>query len=999
MPVRVLAKRRSLTCLLLAGIASPALADDLSINSILKDPVSTSNASNNSPGNISITAIGGVSINAAGAAVTLNSNNTLESLGVIQNAFAGGAIGVHIVGGNTGSFITDVTTTSIINVSGGGTGNYGVLLDGGSAFTGDVNLGVVSTIAVNGTNSSGVAILAPLIGNLSVGATTTATGQGANGVLVQAPITGSLTFGFNISAVGTNAFTVDKIDPLAGAAVAVSANISGGILNNGSASAAVTATSSSLLSAGSLPTLAIQPSIAGANASNITIGALSSDTVNPAFSLVNRGSIRATVNDPGISTIGVGIGELGTAAHTVTLAGGIYNRGTIQAQAESDNKFATSAAAASADATSLLIGNGARINASNLSTVALFSEGAINTSETGNKPSTVTGVLIQPGGTLPSFTNTGAINSLVTTTDTTIASLSAYGVRDLSGTLTNINNSGVVLIQATTLDNGAQKTIAADLSHSTQAETFINSGSVTGDILFGSGANQLTIEGGTTSGSCSVACVRGAVNAAAGGTIAVQVSQGGTGGAFRTPSAQISSLSVGNAGVVEFAINKNSTTTPFITTTGAVTFALGAKAMLVPTTFLPNSGAYTLIHANGGIAFADFASATTQPIPFIFNGAIVQKNNDLVLTLQRKTATQIGLTGNAAAIYEPLAAAALGDDAFGAALLSFGSAADVEASLNSMVPDLAGGVRALTIAMTDQATGVIGARERAMITAPANSRNDFRFWGQEFYNNVSGDSTAVAPGYSGAAQGVAFGVEWGNLATGRYGLGYTFVSSEETEAHPLDTKTNGDWNMLSFYGGWRTGQFFVTPQANLGEGSFHSRRTVVAGSLIRVPTADWSNYIAAGGLTTGYIFDVGGIQLIPQIALDGLYLRDGAYNETGGGGIGLSLKPQDQQSVRSFAGVVGQGSYSWNNGNLQPQLLVGWSHDFMNSPATIDGSFESAPGSPFHLVGPTVEPNRIIGGASFAYILGNWSAGVNYDASASTGTLAQSATISLSSRF
>ena len=97
--------------------------------------------------------------------------------------------------------------------------------------------------------------------------------------------------------------------------------------------------------------------------------------------------------------------------------------------------------------------------------------------------------------------------------------------------------------------------------------------------------------------------------------------------------------------------------------------------------------------------------------------------------------------------------------------------------------------------------------------------------------------------------------------------------------------------------------------------------------------------------------------------------------------------------------MLGQGTYTWDNGVLQPQLLVGWTHEFKNSPATIDGTFESAPGSPFHLVGPTLEPNHIVGGASFAYVLGNWSAGVNYDASASTGSLAQSATISLSSRF
>jgi uncharacterized protein YhjY with autotransporter beta-barrel domain len=999
MPVSSTVKRSPLACLLLASITSPAFADDLTISTIVTSPVATSKAANGTPGNITIDATGGVSVNAAGAAVTLDSNNTIESLGVIQNAFGGGAIGVHIVGGNSGSFITDVTTTSLINVSGGGTGNFGVLLDGSAPFTGNITLGTVSAIVVNGTNSSGVAIKAPLIGNLSVGATTAATGEGANGVLVVAPITGVLSFGFSVSAVGTSTFSIDKIDPLAGAAVAVGSSVSGGILNGGAATAAEAASPSSLVSAGSLPTLAIQPSIAGAAATDITIGALSSDAVNPTFSFVNRGNVRATVNDPGISTIGVGIGELGAAAHTVTLAGGIYNRGSIQAQAESDNNFATSAAAASADATALMIGNGATINASNLSSVALLNEGAINASETGNKSATATSVLIQPGGTLASFTNAGAINALIGTTDSTIASLSAYGVRDLSGTLRTIVNSGNIVTQATTLDNGAQKSIAADLSHTSQNETFTNSGSVIGDILFGSGANQLSIEGGTAAGVCAVSCIRGSVQATGSGTVAVHVSEGGTGGAFRTSNTQISTLNVGNAGTVEFAINKTSSAVPFISATGAVTFNSGSKALLVPTSFLPNSGTYTLIHSGGGLTFADFSSSTDQPIPFIFNGSITQQNNDLVLTLTRKTAAQIGLTGNAAAIYEPLSAAALNDDAFGAALLSFNSAADVETALNTMVPDIAGGVRALTVAMTDQTTGVIGARERALVTAPANTRNEFRFWGQEFYNSVSGDSTAVAPGYYGAGQGIAVGVEWGNIGTGRYGLAYTFYSSQETEAHPLDTKTNGDWNLVSFYAGWRSGEFFVTPQVNLGQGSFKSRRTIVAGSLVRIPTADWSNYLAAGGFTTGYIFDLGGFQVIPQIALDGLYLREGTYNEVGGGGVGLSLKSQNQQSVRSFAGVVGQGLYSWNSGNIQPQLLVGWSHEFMNSPATIDGSFEATPGSPFHLVGPTVEPNKIVGGASFAYIVGNWSAGFNYDASASTGTLAQSATISLSSRF
>ena len=994
-------KRSPLVCLLLAGVASPALAADLSITSGLNTPVATATANNNTPGNITINLGAGVTTNAAGAAVTLNSNNTIDSQGSITNNFAGGgAIAVHVVGGFTGSLVNEGATTTLITASGGGAGNIGVLLDGASAFTGDITLGFSSNLFADGANAIGVAIKAPLTGNLVAGSLMTITGVGSTGVLVLAPISGSLSTTYGVSAAGTTTFTVDKVDPLSGSAVAVAADVAGGILNAGPTVTGDTTFSSSLANVSTAPTLAIQPSIAGASATNITIGILT-DTVNPNLSFINRGGIRATDNDPGISTIGVGIGELGPAAHTVTLTGGILNAGSILAQAETDNNFATSASAASADATGLLIGNGASINAGGGSPEALRDDGSITATVTGSKPANATAVLILPGGSLPSFTNPGAVSGIASTTDLTIASLNAYGVRDLSGTLTTLNNSGRLATQVTTLNNNAQQAIAADLSHGSANESFTNSGTVIGDIVFGSApmsggvaGNQLIIHGAN-------ATVQGAVSAAGAGTIDVHLGDDDTGGAFRTSQARITTLTVGSGGTVEMALNQNSAAAAIISATGPVSFRTGSKVSLTPTTFLPDSGTYTLIHSGGGLSFADFTAAVAaQPIPFIFNGAITSNANNLLLTLQRKTAAQLGLTGNLATVYEPLAKAALVDSEFGAALLSLNSAADVQAAVNAAVPDVAGGVRALSIAMTDQATGVIGARERTLITAPLSARDDeFRFWGQEFYNNVSANSTATTAGYGGAGQGVALGVEWGNIQTGRYGVGYTFYSSQETELRPRDTKTDGDWSLVSAYGGWRSGGFFVTPQANLGVGSFNSRRSIAAGTVARSAIANWSNYLAAGGFTTGYIMNIAGFQIIPEISLDGLYTRTSAYTENGAGGIGLSLRQSDQQSVRSFAGVLGQGSYVWDNGNLQPQLLVGWSHEFLNTPATIDGSFESTPGSPFHLVGPTLEPNKIIGGASFAYVVGNWSAGFNYDAATSSGTLAQSATISLSSRF
>src|SRR5262249_39178714 len=213
-------------CLLLATIATPALADDLTISSVLTAPVATATASNGTPGNITIDTAGGVSINAAGAAVVLNSNNTIDNQGIIQNSFTGGgAIGIHVLGGNTGSLVTEVFNTSIINVAGGGAGNFGILLDGPGAFTRDITLGLVPQIAVTGANANGIAIKSPLIGSLTVGANTTVTGENANGALVLSPISGQVAVNGNLAAVGTATYTLDKIDPLFGSALGIASNV------------------------------------------------------------------------------------------------------------------------------------------------------------------------------------------------------------------------------------------------------------------------------------------------------------------------------------------------------------------------------------------------------------------------------------------------------------------------------------------------------------------------------------------------------------------------------------------------------------------------------------------------------------------------------------------------------------------------------------------------------------------------------------------------------
>jgi hypothetical protein len=974
---------------LLAAISSLAHADDLTVSTDVTSPIATSQAANGTPGNITIPVNTRIIMSVNGAAVTVDSSNDVLNQGIIENDAQTGAILVHLEAGNVGNFTNDGANQGRLNITGSGVGNYGILLDGTGTFVGNIDVQVGSTFFVNGNQSVGVAINSTLAGNLTLG-NLLVTGEGGTGVLTTAPVDGLIRVTGALQLSGTSTYTTTDVDPLTGTMLAIGSDITGGVIINGPADSIDTTAAGKITTSGSLPAIAISPSIGG-GVSDIVIAPVGSttDVTDPSYSFINRGTVTAIENDPGVSTLGFLVGETGNATHTATLTGGLYNRGTISASSRTDNAFATKAAAASADAVAVEVGNGGIIASDGIHS-AFANDGTLSAQVTGNKSASATALLIAPGGNLTNFANGGTITAIAGSTDTTISGLTSYGIRDLSGSLTTVVNSGNITATASLLDDGSERGVAIDLSSGVD-DTIHNSGVIVGDLLFGTGNGTLTMDSAT-------AKITGTVDYA-GGTLDIEIAQGDHGGALVTTDTRATTLNVGGNGTLQFAISRNTTTaSPLVDVAGNATFAEGSHVVVQPTTFLPASASYTLISAGNTLSIYN-SDVTANSIPYLYNGNITQNGDALTLSLQRKTASELGLSGNEARIYEPLAAAALKEDSYGAALLAVTSGSQLDSALNAAIPDIAGGVRALTVAMTDQATGVIGARERAIISAPPNTRDDFRFWGQEFYNVVNHNSTAQTAGFNGAGQGASVGVEWGALATGRYGLGATFFSSQEIESHPRDTKTDGDWLVASAYAAWRRANFFIAPQINAGYGGFRSRRTITAGNYVAATAANWLGFTGAGGFTTGYVFDLGPVQVIPQLAFDGLYLYEGSYKESGANGLNLRLKSQSQESVRSFAGVMAQSSFVWADGNLLPQFLAGWSHEFMSSPATIDGSFEAAPGSPFHLVGPTVDSDRMIGGASVAYVFGNWSAGINYDAAATPGSMNQSATLSLSSRF
>jgi hypothetical protein len=339
-------------------------------------------------------------------------------------------------------------------------------------------------------------------------------------------------------------------------------------------------------------------------------------------------------------------------------------------------------------------------------------------------------------------------------------------------------------------------------------------------------------------------------------------------------------------------------------------------------------------------------------------------------------------------------AAARKDAAFGAALMSLGTQSAVDSALNSLLPDLSNDTRAIAIALTDQATGAVGARQRTL-TQYANAQSNIEVWGQEFASLLS-DNGATGAGYAGRGFGFATGADGGSPANGRFGGAFTFFAGLTDESAPRSSKTNLEWYMLSLYSDWRGRVLFFNTQANAGYGNFTGERTIDIGGLRRKALGTWSDYLASGGFSTGLIFGSSpGFTVMPEFNVDGLFVRENAYGETGAMGEDLNLQAHDQKSLRGFLGVVMRDNISLEDGVLQPEIRGGWSHDFLNDPETVTAAFAAAPGLNFTLTGPTPSPSRFVGGTSLSWVYRSWSLGLNYDITASSGAFAHSGTITL----
>ena len=422
-------------------------------------------------------------------------------------------------------------------------------------------------------------------------------------------------------------------------------------------------------------------------------------------------------------------------------------------------------------------------------------------------------------------------------------------------------------------------------------------------------------------------------------------------------------------------------------------------------------------------------SALSGNIPFLFQATdtplaktVIGGKDALIVSLTPKSPTQLGLTGDAAAIFPNAAAALVNDPQLGAAIAGgITNTQSAQQVFSQFGPDVSGGAKQVAIMMTDQATGPVAARQR-LLRSYANQPGEMTLWGEEFAANINNKGRVDADGtltnYKDHGFGFALGVDAGSSRGGWYGGALSFYSGDVSETLPRNSKTNTQWYMLTGYTDWRGKHVFLDTQLSLAYGDFNGHRdliicpggaaTCITPNYAREAASKRAGLLVAGGATAGVLLRWSGVQVIPHLGLDVMSLREEGYTETGGGAMDLQVAPYYANSVRSALGADFKTDVNLWGFTLSPEGRLGYRYDFISAPVKLRAAFACgngtggvcSPGDQFTFVGPDPDTGNILAGATLGASTDTWQFGINYDwIRGNNASTAQIATVSVLGRI
>ena len=897
---------------------------------------------------------------------------------------------------------------------------YGIRTTGAGALTGNVSTTFGSVISVVGdSGSTSVSIESPMVGNVVLKGTLGALGDNSYALHTTETITGDLSIGGVLNVQGLNSSSV-AIDGAVTGQVRIDGNLStsgfrylkrsdapkgielldaddlliGGpaIRINASASRGVVLDAPPPITdatdangdgvpdntdqdadgipdaqetTGIVNSYGSSPGLLAGGASAIILGNAGTAS-RDVFGLIIRGILSSNGVYDGVSATGVQVAGLGGAVNTT---GGMSVTGQVNA------------AAFNAGATGIRLGSGAVVPVLNVNR-GLISSGVQTVAgtvvdaravqidagaslSTLNNAGTIKAGLNGPAGNatavldnaglLSVINNTNTIQATVISTDKTVTAVGNAIALDLRA-----NTTGVTLNQTQNAVEGIDSIILGDILLSDGAfndTVAIGAGATKGVISFGGGTDALSISGGSL--------LTGGLRKGS-GSLAVDVAAG-TLDLNRTNSTNLSSLNVGATSILTLTTDPTNADPlqriSSLNVAGQATFEEGSQIKLKFLHKLLADGTFTVVSA-GTLVNNGVTASLAEQLPALFNGQLTVGVNSITIAARRRTASELGLVGARADAFEAFYKAFDSDTDVANDILSKTTDASFGKIYSQFLPDYSGGAfKALS--------GTTRETMRAQAESPVGLPHDQpRSWLQEVGATVKQETINEVP-YQTGGFGLVGGYERPIGNDGYIGVSGSYMTSEIRNQIRF-TGSHLAASAVTAGAYWRQPMQNLTLDADVTGGLawFDSSRKIVdatsAGAQLLVRQADgkWTGALAAArfGATYDATFNVpvGTLYVRPSAEIDGVYLSEGGYTETGGGSaVNLNVASRTNYEAAAQVGVVVGGlfgrAYRWG-----PEFEIGYRTILANGDGQTTASYASVAGTSFTLGGLDREKGLLI---------------------------------------
>ncbi|WP_369061265.1 autotransporter outer membrane beta-barrel domain-containing protein [Caulobacter sp. 73W] len=1001
-------------------------------------PIATATAASGAPDSVNVTSTGSIKLTAAGAAITQNSSHSVVNAGTLSFENVNDATGILVIGGQT----ANVTHSGAINVLetyeakdldgdgetdgpfAEGVRRFGIRVTGPGVMNGFVASS--GTIAIEGNDSAGISLETAIAGSLNssgaisvtgsrnygiragdilgsvyVAGNVAAIGEGSVGVALDGDVSGAVKMQGSVSSRGyrytvrptfaEDRALIDADDMLQGGpAVRISGNVAGGVLfdmapnvvsgvtdGDGDGIPDASETTSTISILGSAPALVI-----GSDTRATNIGVVGTGVSE--FGVINRGIVTATGLYDGVSSTAVQLG--GVNGFATNIAGGVVNSGTIASgvgetpqtreavatgmlfkSGVTTPKFINSGSVLAANITegahearAIDIEAGARLN-------ELYNSGLITATVNGEKANAV--AIRDQSGTLGTIHNTGRISAIIVPTDDaddkddadTDAGNEAVTGRgiaiDARANTTGVwvSQQGVVTTPTDTDGDGVVNPIAdADGDGVADgAEPWI-----LGDVLFGSGNDRLELYNGSLQGNMSFGAGDDGLYLGGGATavgelrdsdgrLTVNIAKGAL---FVTNAETINatSLNIGSGStLIVTADPAKNGVTQFVV--GQATIGDGAKIGLSLKSFLQEPERYTVIKA-GSLTVGNLDQSLLAETPYLYvtSASANQAAGEVYVDIRRRTAAEAQLSGSRAAAYDAVYNAVGQDSALSSAFLGKNDRAEFLAIYDQMLPDQGEAMfEALEYANQAISSAIAIRPDRA-----AERYGPDSFWIQEISSLVRHEGQGGSLGADAQTFGFVGGYESMGEKGGALGLTLAYMNIEEhDQAARVGENTTASFVQGGLYGRKAMGGLLVSARGGVGYAWFDGDRRLISpeDELDISNSAKWNGLTASANISASYEVSVGRYFIRPETSLDYIYLNEDERQEKGGG-AGFDLIVEERKSNRlSGEAALAMGAQFGRDIWWRPEVRVGYRQTLSGTVGDTVARF-GANGTPFTLV-------------------------------------------------